>query len=155
MIDGITKQSNANKWTSAYYVPKTTGFYLLRNTLKFLDQPFNTYLFVSNAHAPEPLYYSSNDNDPMALCLDNDLRMFYELDNVETGRSYKSKKLKWKDLRYACRCYWKKLNKVDTKYTVKLETANAIYNIFDGFSNPYNMNTIVYANRRNYDKFFS
>lgn len=39
-----------------YFVPKTVGFYQLRNTLARTTEPFNTYMFVSDANAPVPAY---------------------------------------------------------------------------------------------------
>lgn len=47
-----------------YWVPKTVGFYQLRNTFAKLDEPFNTYMFVSDANAPVPVYdIDTSDKD--------------------------------------------------------------------------------------------
>lgn len=41
-----------------YYAPNTVGFYQMRNTFCNLDasNPYNTYLLVSDANAPTPMY---------------------------------------------------------------------------------------------------
>lgn len=39
-----------------YSVPRTVGFYQLRNTMARVSDSFNTYMFVSDANAPVPLY---------------------------------------------------------------------------------------------------
>ena len=52
-----TNDVTVNKFISCDYdVPKTIGFYQLRNTLANLTEPFNTYLFVSDANAPVPAF---------------------------------------------------------------------------------------------------
>lgn len=47
-----------------YWAAKTVGFYQLRNTFAKLDEPFNTYMFVSDANAPVPVYdIDTSDKD--------------------------------------------------------------------------------------------
>lgn len=51
-----------NGFTTSQYdechcdAPKTVGFYQLRNTFCKVTEPYNTYMFVSDANAPIPLY---------------------------------------------------------------------------------------------------
>lgn len=52
-----------------YWVPKTVGFYQLRNTFCRVADTFNTYMFVSDANAPTPLYDVAID--PENIGLDN------------------------------------------------------------------------------------
>lgn len=49
--------------SSNYYVPKTVGFYQLRNTFCKVTEPYNTYMFVSDANSPTPLYDVDIDED--------------------------------------------------------------------------------------------
>ena len=49
--------------TCKYYVPKTVGYYQLRNTYCNVTEPFNTYMFVSDANAPTPLYDVAVDKE--------------------------------------------------------------------------------------------
>lgn len=52
--DGVTTISSF--LNCKYYVPKTVGFYQLRNTMTEVTEPVNTYMFVSDANAPVPVY---------------------------------------------------------------------------------------------------
>ncbi len=57
-----TEKSKAGELTKSeydsckYWAPKTVGFYQLRNTMCHVTDPFNTYMFVSDANAPTPVY---------------------------------------------------------------------------------------------------
>ena len=70
-----------------YYMPKTIGFYQLRNTFTKVEEPFNTYMFVSDANAPVPLYdVDVSDKDDAwwntkenALSVANSLFLFHNL----------------------------------------------------------------------------
>lgn len=110
-----------------YWVPKTVGFYQLRNTFAKLDEPFNTYMFVSDANAPVPVYdIDTSDKDDAwwedkdnalsvanSLFLGQDYMLFKEIKNVEiqgdfgkalykcwNGREFgdRSKFITWRDL---------------------------------------------------------
>jgi hypothetical protein len=69
-----------------YWVPKTVGFYQLRNTLATVTEPYNTYMFVSDANAPVPVYdidISDKDdtwwdNKDNALDVANSIFMFQD-----------------------------------------------------------------------------
>lgn len=45
-----------------YCASKTVGFYELRNAMSNLKDTFNTYLFVSDANAPVPMYQVDTDD---------------------------------------------------------------------------------------------
>lgn len=47
-----------------YWVPKTIGYYQLRNTFCRVTDPYNTYMFVSDANAPTPVYDVPIDPEP-------------------------------------------------------------------------------------------
>lgn len=80
-----------------YWVPKTVGFYQLRNTFAKLDEPFNTYMFVSDANAPVPVYdIDTSDKDDAwwedkdnalsvanSLFLYQDFKLFDVIGNIE------------------------------------------------------------------------
>ena len=80
-----------------YWVPKTVGFYQLRNTFAKLDEPFNTYMFVSDANAPVPVYdIDTSDKDDAwwedkgnslsvanSLFLYQDSKLFDVIGNIE------------------------------------------------------------------------
>ena len=64
--DGYTK----NQYLQCdYSAPKTVGFYQLRNSFFKLNDSINTYMFVSDANAPTPLYEVAID--PENIGLDN------------------------------------------------------------------------------------
>ena len=64
--DGYAKSQY--EWCN-YWAPKTVGFYQLRNTFCRLADTFNTYMFVSDANAPTPIYDVAID--PENIGLDN------------------------------------------------------------------------------------
>lgn len=50
-----------------YRAAKTVGFYQLGNTLRNLTEPSNTYIMVSDANAPTPLFEPLDDADNATL----------------------------------------------------------------------------------------
>ena len=74
MLDGVTVV-NKKLTKCDYDVPKTIGFYLLRNTFLKVTQPTSTYLMVSDANAAVPLYSSEDKADKDRYFLLNDARL--------------------------------------------------------------------------------
>lgn len=83
--------------TCDYWVPNTIGYYQLRNTLTKVTDPFNMYMFVSDANAPLPSYnvdvsdkdedwWSDKDNALLvanSFFLLDDERLFDDIGNCE------------------------------------------------------------------------
>jgi hypothetical protein len=65
---------------------KTIGYFQLRNTMALTDQPVNSYMFVSDANAPTPLYDTGEVTAANALevaksfYMNNEPRLFKDMD---------------------------------------------------------------------------
>lgn len=70
MFPGIEYKNSGEKkgiqkmqFTSCkYYVPRTVGYYQLKNTFATCSEPFNTYMFVDDANSPTPIYDVDTSN---------------------------------------------------------------------------------------------
>lgn len=56
VYDTESRPVSKRKNTFTYDVPKTVGFYQLRDTMSELKEPFNIYMFVNDANAPVSVY---------------------------------------------------------------------------------------------------
>ena len=156
MLDGVTVV-NKKLTKCDYDVPKTIGFYLLRNTFLKVTQPTSTYLMVSDANAPVPLY-SGDKADKDRYFLLNDARL--------VKKELKDVSLKIDGVTYT----WQSILDSNTAYhanrslsaptgsiadakdlqSLGQDTSTAksiIFSIFNGFRNPYEKVTLVLANR--------
>lgn len=83
-----------------YDVPRTVGYYQLKNTFATCSEPFNTYMFVDDANAPTPIYDvdTSNKDDEWweknvetvsnSMFMYQDSRLFKAIEDIEIGSDF-------------------------------------------------------------------
>lgn len=155
-----------------YWAAKTVGFYQLRNTFAKLDEPFNTYMFVSDANAPVPVYdIDTSDKDDAwwedkdnalsvanSLFLYQDSKLFDVIGDVRIGGDLgKYSNFSWRRLLQSNLAWHaQNLAYVNMAKDAKLRMPSSGHDIcavFQSLKNPYTNTNIVLATRSNYANF--
>ena len=146
----------------------TFGFFQLRNTLCTTQlNPVNTYLFVSDANAPRPLYdvpdNATVDEKAKSMYLCGNSELMDDIEETPLPEHINSKLLEylnptesnywvsngnggsftWKTLSYSNNVYHRKREGKTSDYTMY----NDIEAVFGGLENPYCKTTMVFGER--------
>lgn len=160
-IPGVTYSGGKAKKVS-YDVAKTLGFYQLGSIFRKVNDPVNTYLMVSDANAPTPLYdvdtTSWTDDDwasrsaevAGSLYLAKDYKLFAPFVDLVATFPNNTKNYTWGGLIRSNASWWSKrsINQVD-KACPNSGTAKRMNSVF-GLENPYTKNTVVFGYRDDY-----